>query len=352
MQSGDPETVDAAVDLLKRRLPPTWVVEKRTARDELDDVDLVITTPAGTRATLFVEVKIGVSPRDVEALMGGPWRRWRRQTANQPLLLVSPYLAPRVRELLAQEGVSYLDLTGNIRITLDPPEVFIETQGAHRDPEATTPRTALRGAKAGAVVRELVDAVPPYTAAEVARAANVDQGYLTRILDTLVGEGLIDRERAGPVTRVDWPALLRRRAEAVDLFGSARAVRGLARRGIPELLDRLRARPASRWRLPTVTGSVAAASLVPVDEPELLVLYAMNPPELASELDLTGEGEGDTIIIRPDNEVVFSRGRRDGGVAWAAPSQIAIDCLSVTGRMHSEGDALIAWMRENEDRWR
>lgn len=351
-QMGERELLDAAVDALARRLPANWAVEKQASAADSDAADLVIKAPGG-QTLLLVEVKTDVSPRDVEALMGGPWRRWRRQMGNQPILLVAPYIGPRARELLVEENLSYLDLTGNTRISLDYPGIFIETQGASQNPRSTKPRAAIRGAKAGAVVRVLVDAAPPYTGAEIARAANVNEGYLSRILDTLVDEGLIHRERSGPVTQVDWPALLRRRSQALDLFRPTGTYRYVARQGTSVLLERLRGRSAyDRW-LPTVTGSFAAARLAPVAAPTLLVLYTMNPRELASEMDLLpAEAGADTVLIRPDNNSAFGGAQRDGGIAWAAPSQIAIDCLGGSGRMPSEGEALIAWMRENEGRWR
>lgn len=347
------ELLDAAVEALARRLPPRWAVEKRAAADDPDAADLVIESPnAGSGTLVFVVAKMDVSPRDVEALIGGPWRRWRRQMGNRPILLVAPYIGPRVRELLAQEDISYLDLTGNSRINLDHPGVYIETEGARQDPRSGKPRSAVRGAKAGAVVRVLVDAVPPYTGVDIARAANVDQGYLSRILDTLVDEGLVDRERSG-VTRVDWPAMLQRRARALDLFRPAGTYRYVARQGTSALVERLRDRPPAGRRPPTVTGSFAAARIAPVAAPALLVVYTMDPRALADELQLLPADAGaDTVLIRPENDVAFARADRDGGMAWAAPSQVAIDCLAGSGRMPSEGEALIHWMRDNESEWR
>lgn len=347
------ELLDAAVEALTRRLPPTWTVEKQVSPGDTAATDLVIKTPnTGSQALIFVEVKSDVSPRDVETLMGGPWRRWRRQMGNQPILLVAPYIGPRVRELLTQENVSYLDLTGNAKISLDYPGVFIDTQGATHDPRSAKQRSGIRGAKAGAVVRTLVDAKPPYTGAEIARAAKVNEGYLSRILDTLADEGLIDRESFGPVTRVDWPAMLRRRAQTLDLFRPIGTFRYVARQGSSSLLDQLRSRPAS-GQPPTVTGSFAAARLAPVAAPTLLVVYTMNPREIESELELLpAEAGADTVLIRPDNAVAFARAEREGGIAWAAPSQVAIDCLAGSGRMTSEGEALIDWMRDDESRWR
>jgi hypothetical protein len=79
----------------------------------------------------------------------------------------------------------------------------------------------------------------------------------------------------------------------------------------------------------------------------------MTPRDLANELELLpAETGADTVLIRPDNPVVFARSARDGGLTWAAPSQVAIDCLSGSGRMPAEGNALIEWMREDETRWR
>jgi MarR family protein len=347
------ELLDAAMNTLTRRLPSSWTLEKQASAGDSEASDLIIKTPNTGGQLIFVEVRSKVSPRDVEALMGGPWRRWRRQMGNQPILLVAPYIGPRVRELLTEENVSYLDLTGNSRISLDYPGVFIETQGASQDPHATKPRAALRGAKAGAVVRVLVDVAPPYTGADIARMAKVNEGYLSRILDTLVDEGLIDRERSGPITRVDWPAMVRRRAQALDLFRPVGTHRYIAREGASALLDGLRERTASGRRPPTVTGSFAAARLAPIAAPTLLVLYTMNPRELETDLELLpAEAGADTVLIRPDNNVAFERAQPDGAIAWAAPSQVAIDCLAGTGRMPSEGEALIGWMRENESEWR
>jgi len=347
------ELLDAAVEMLARRLPSSWAVEKQPSASDPDASDLVITSQnTGSQTLVFVEVKADASPRDVEALIGGPWRRWRRQMGNRPILLVAPYVGPRVRDLLTEEDISYVDLTGNVRISLDYPGVFIKTEGARRDPRSTKPRSAVRGAKAGAVVRALVDAQPPYTGVGLAQAAKVNEGYLSRILDTLVDEGLIDRERAG-VTRVDWPAMLRRRATTLDLFRPVGTYRYVARQGTSALVDRLRRRPGSGRRQPTVTGSFAAARIAPIASPALLVVYAMDPRSLADELEmLPADAGADTVLIRPDNDVAFARAVRDGGMAWAAPSQVAIDCLAGSGRMPSEGEALIGWMRENESEWR
>jgi len=58
------------------------------------------------------------------------------------------------------------------------------------------------------------------------------------------------------------------------------------------------------------------------------------------------------ILLRPFDEAVWSRLDRDDGISYVAPSQAAADCLTGTGRMPAEGEALLAWMAQNEESWR
>jgi Domain of unknown function (DUF1905)/Bacteriocin-protection, YdeI or OmpD-Associated len=55
---------------------------------------------------------------------------------------------------------------------------------------------------------------------------------------------------------------------------------------------------------------------------------------------------------RPFDRVVWLQTSVDGGLRYAAPSQVAVDCLSGNGRMPAEGEALLEWMLANESEWR
>jgi hypothetical protein len=351
-QLSEGELLDAAIQTLTARLPPDWAVEKTTIGEDPEPRDMLIKTPRGSgQAVVLVEARPRVSARDVQVLMGGPWRRWRRQSGNQPILLVAPYIAPRVRDLLMEENVSYLDLTGNIRITLDYPGVFIEAQGAQRDPSLTKKTRGLGGAKVGSVIRLLVDFEPPYTGAEIARGARVNEGYASRILDTLQDEGLIERDPSGPIRQVEWPGLLRRRAQEIDLFRETSSLRFIARQGARQAIEGLKSLKDDPP--PTITGSFAAARLSPVAAPILLAVYTSSARELADDLNLLpAEAGADTALIRPDNPVVYERATKSEGLWYAAPSQIAIDCLAGSGRMPAEGEEVISWMQENQSEWR
>jgi hypothetical protein len=251
---------------------------------------------------------------------------------------------------LEAERVSYIDLAGNIRLELQ--NLFVAVEKATRNPSPTkTPPPGLRGASGGRVLRVLVDARPPYALTDIAKAAGVDGGYTSRILDALSDEALIEREPRGKVTKTDWPALLRERAQHLNLLGSRAAQGYISPRGTREALNVLSNRPpAESW---AITGSFAAAEVAPVAAPSLLVLYAMNPTAVAADLGLLPADDGaNVVLIRPSNYGPFDRTRRKDDLVWAGLSQVVLDCLSGNGRMPAEGEALIDWMSENEPAWR
>jgi hypothetical protein len=58
------------------------------------------------------------------------------------------------------------------------------------------------------------------------------------------------------------------------------------------------------------------------------------------------------MLLRPFDPIVFARTRIEDGLRYAAPSQVAVDCLTGNGRMPAEGEALLRWMQANEPAWR
>ena len=203
-------------------------------------------------------------------------------------------------------------------------------------------------------MRVLVDTIPPYGLSYVSEQAKVSPSYASRTLDALEEEALVRRAGRGRVVEVDWPALVRRRAETSSLFDPLRTLSFIARRGIDDVLRALGAGAAGD-REYAVTGSFAAARLVTVAAPRGLVLYYDGQAvDLTGPLGLMAADEGgDVRVITPPDRGVFERAEVDNtGVLWAAPSQVAIDCLAGTGRMPEEGEAVLDWMAEHETRWR
>jgi len=126
-------------------------------------------------------------------------------------LLTAPYLSPTLRASLAERGVSFADATGNLRMVAEQPGLFIERQGARKDPwPSDDALRSLRGRAAGRAVRALVDFRPPYGVRDLAKRASVPLGSLSRALDLLDREGLVTRDDRGSVIDIDWEGTIRR----------------------------------------------------------------------------------------------------------------------------------------------
>lgn len=356
------ELIDGALKLLASRLPPGWTVERvegQGARTGEGDAVFAFNTQSRIgMGSAIVEAKRTFGPADVDRLLGGMTRRLREATGSAPILLVSDFLSPRTRELLAKEDISYLDLTGNIRLVMQSPPVFVEVAGADRRPSTTTTRrtAGLAGAKVGSVVRFLAEVVPPYGVNDIEDATGISRGYVSRVLDRLSDEALIGREPRRQVESVDWPAMLRRRGQVVDLFRANTARTYVSSNGARAVLEAL-PRSAVAEDL-VVTGSFAAVRKAPVAGPALLVMYVV-PSGGVPRFDTTATQFGlrptdeaaDVVLLLPSNDRVVQDSWTEDNVRFVNLPQLAVDCLGGSGRMPAEGNALVEWMQGNTDEW-
>jgi hypothetical protein len=267
---------------------------------------------------------------------------------------VAPWLSPRTRELLAARDFAYLDLTGNVLLRLARPAVYLRLEGAHNNPTGAQARgpATLKGARAGRLIRLLADVRPPYRLTELARAADLNPGYVSRLLNTLSEQALLRRVR-GVVRHVDWPSLLRSRAESYDSLRSGKVHQFVAPRGARAAYEQLpvvSSQPGTRL---IVTGSFAAHAVAPVAAPVQLLAYSTEPEQHAQSLGLLPtETGGDVLLITPADEGQMMRPRIVGDVLHVAHSQLVLDCLSGGGRLPAEGEAVLDWMIANESLWR
>lgn len=353
--------VDGAVAWLREHIPTNWEVARanRTIAgpnlsepQTLGEAVIELRSANSTYATFAVEARRSFSPRDVERLLPGLTRLLRTLAGNVPVLVVAPWLSARTQELLRREGINYIDITGNARVQLDNPAVYISATGETRNPDpAERGRARVRGPKAARLVRLLIDVRPPYGVREIASATDLAPGYVSRLLDALDREALVGRSRKGEVESVDVPGLVKRWAESYDVLKSNEAQKFIAPNGASKALQIL-SEEASPTQL-AITGSFAAVRIAPVAAPALLLAYCEDPAPIVDRLGLLpADAGGNVILLRPFDRVVWERTSTDGGLTYVAPSQTAVDCLTGTGRMPSEGEAVLAWMVENESEWR
>lgn len=345
-----------AVDWFRERLPENWSVDLDAPSEEdgrtRTDGRIVLQAPGGS-AWIAVEARGSLSPLEAENLLPRLAQLLRSMSGNVPLLIVAPWLGSRTRDLLVEQGVNYLDQTGNALVKLSNPAVYIESKGSARNPDPKARGAVrLRGPKAGRLIRTLVDVRPPYTLKDLVQATDLAAGYVSRTLDALNQEALIKRAPRGPVESVDVPALLRRWAASYDVFTSNQSSMFIAAEGLDSLLRAMRAETAKGAQM-VITGSVAASRLAPISSPALLLAYTPEPELLAHRLRLLPADEGANVgLLWPYDLIAMNRTSWADGLQFAAPSQVAADCLTGNGRMPSEGEAILSWMQSDEGAWR
>jgi hypothetical protein len=336
MSIPDNSLIIAASRLLQDRLPPGWKVERVSRLGRTDR--LRITSSEGRAGEIAVSPLSRPDPRNA-----------RQLPADRPLLVAAAYLSRGVREVIESEGVSYVDQTGNVRVVLDDPGLFIATPGAASNPWPDERSFTLRGIKAGRVVCTLARLNPPVGVRELALQANTDPGYVSRLLGMLDREAIVDRTAQGRVERVDWRRLLLRWSEDAPLESRAKASTWLAPRGIKSFLEGLR--EAGFPYL--VTGSAVAAGIAPVAPTRLVSVYVDDPERLALSVGLRAATAGaNVLLLQPEDESLFDRADIREGLRTAWLPVVVADLLSGSGRSPAEAEALIGWMAAHEGVWR
>jgi hypothetical protein len=336
MDHSDNKMITNASRVLQERLPPGWAIER------------VATSNRAQR--LRISARDGRSRELPVTALSRPDPRTARQIPTErPLLVVAAYLSRGVREAIEDEGASYVDQTGNVRLVLDEPGLFILTSGAESNPWPEKRRLTLRGAKAGRVVYALARARSPIGVRELAAAADTDPGYVSRLLGMLDREAIVDRTTRGGVKQVDWRKLLLRWSEEAPLASRTTGSTWLAARGLKNLWDDLRGAGFPYL----VTGSAVAAAIAPVAPTRLASVYVEDAESAAEALGLRAADAGaNVVLLQPGDDSLFDRAEDRDGLRTATLPLVVADLLSGPGRSPSEGESLMNWMAAHEEAWR
>ncbi len=346
-----------ALDLVAQRLPPGWqfaVEEQVRIGDRRVDAVVELRAPDDRRVLLLVEAKRELATRDVANVL--EQLELARASVEEPAdvlpMLVARYLPASTRARLEQRGTAYADATGNLRLALERPALFLRDVGASRDPwrGPGRPRGSLKGPPAARVVRALVDFAPPFTVPQLIKLSRASSGATYRVVEFLEQEALIERQPRSAITTIDWRALLERWSQDYGFQQSNTVGAYLQPRGLPAVLDDLRSAPDLRYAL---TGALAAERLAPYASPRLAMIYVERLDQAAEMLDLREVDSGTNVLLATGSyDAVFERTQETDGLRITAPSQIAVDLLTAPGRGPSEAGALLDWMAANESTWR
>ncbi len=352
------DVLQRAIELIRDRLPATWEsdVDPQAASIADAGVDAIVRVraPSGEQAVFAIEAKRLLRTGEVPGVLESARRAAAAISGDgeATVVLAARYLAPATRERIAASGAGYIDATGNLLLTAERPAIYLADRGADRDPwrGPGRPRGTLKGPPAARVVRALIDFAPPYTVPELAERSEASTGATYRVVEFLEGEGLIERQRYGPITTVDWRTLVTRWADDYGFAQSNTVETFLEPRGLEALLMRLKRSEGFDY---AVTGSLAAVRVAPFAPARLATVYVSDLRAAIEALALRPAESGANVALAVGAyDVALERTEIVDGVRFAALSQAAVDLLTGPGRSPSEATALLDWMQSDESRWR
>ena len=349
------DVLRVCVQQLRDQLPAGWAlvpVSVNGGEGRPCDAVLSVSGPDGTTASLVVEAKRVLERRDVLAV-SEQLREAAGRFPNAWSVLVARYLAPSVREALTEQGVSYIDATGNMRLVVSTPGLFIASSGVDSDPwrGPGRPRGTLKGVPAAKVVRALADYTGPWSIRELIDRSGASTGATYRVIEYLEREDLVTRDEDGKIVLRNWRRLLQQWSKDYGFVRSSRITRYIEPRGLATFLTKAVDVAGVQY---AVTGTTAAAEWAPYAPARSALVYVADAEHAAAAWGLRpAESGANVLLAEPITDAVFERATTaaDGTVIVAA-AQVAVDLMSGPGRNPAEAEELMDWMERNESTWR
>lgn len=340
--------------LVAQRLPGSWNVTEtfEPLKGPLrPDLDIQIQAPDGRLARLVIEVKRAVERRDV-ARIGEQARRMATGSEGIPVV-AARYLSASVRQALDDDGLSYVDATGNMRIVINWPAVFISDRGEDRDPwRKGRPRGTLKGEPAARVARALLDYRRDWRVRDLISTSGASSGATYRVLEYLQREDLVVKE-GDRYSVTDWERLLREWSADAAFPTTSRVMAFIEPRGVDYFLSKLS--KGSAFPV-AVTGSVAAKEWAAYAPAKAAYVYVSSIQETSEQWGLRPNATAPNVILLEPTTVgdvpFVNAVSSKAGYLVAAPPQVAADLLNGPGREPAEGEYLIEWLKANEKQWR
>jgi hypothetical protein len=160
--------------------------EPEASEDQVDI--LACLNVSGRRHVLACEVKTNGQPRYVRPALLQLRNYVAHLEGDATAVLIAPFLSSQAQALCREQGVSFLDLEGNVRLVFDG--IFIERTVAGRPALERRELKSLFKPKSAQVLRAMLrDPARAWRVTELAEAAGVSLGHINN-----VKVGLIDRE--------------------------------------------------------------------------------------------------------------------------------------------------------------
>ena len=256
-----------------------------------------------------------------------------------PLVAV-PFMGKTGREICEKAGISWLDLSGNAKITAPSVRIWIEGR-PNRYAKRGRP-TNLFAPKSSRVARQLLLHWNDYQPqAELVRSTALDSGYISRIVRRLVDESLVEERDDGAI-RPTNPSLLLEAWSSSYEFDRHRIVRGhVPARSGTDLTQNLSHAMTDNGVDHAATGLSAAWLMTHFAAHRIVTFYVQSPPSPSTleQLRFKEEERGsNTWIVIPNDAGVFQGGEKIEGIPCVSPVQVYLDLTDHPERAKEAAD--------------
>ena len=277
--------------------------------------------------TLLLEWKGtgGVGP--IVAAIDQVSRRTRHLDGDVIPLVAVPFMGETGRARCAEAGISWIDLSGNARISAPGIRILVEGK-PNRYRQRGRPSTAF-APKSSRIARWLLlDPSASTTQRQLARATGVDEGHASRVIGKLREDHLVFRDNDGAIRPQD-PALLLDAWNEDYNFDKHHILRGHVPARSGDLLVRQLADALTKESIPYAATGLAAAWLMDrfaAFRTATLYLKDEPAPGTLDFISFREETRGANVwLVVPNDEGVFHGSAMIDGVRCVHPIQVYLD---------------------------
>ena len=335
-------------------LPPTWSLDTvAEAGRGRPDFTMRFVGPDGSEGTVIVEAKRSLNRGDVPSVLQ-QLRGYAESDQSEDIALggdgsVSQRVGPRAHRVRRRE---LLRLHRQRPVGVAPALALHPNDGSGQGPLAVRRRTPqLEGSRHRTGPPGDPRFRSPVRCPRARHRADVPLGSLSRTIDFLNREGLIERSGRKPITDVDWQGVIRRWAKDYGVSSSNQIATYLG----------------SAWDCPTSRGKLEGrkrglrndrcdrrSTLRPdCPDPTGRRLRQRRQQMGRSTRSPRSRRRRQRLAHRAISTTSCSS-EPSRATAWSAstPPNSPSTCLTGPGRDPAEGDELLTWMERNQDAWR
>ena len=292
-----------------------------------EEVDLVLDAGAHRFVAEFkadgTAAPISAAVRAVRALAG-------KLGKKAIPMVVTPFMGEVGRQLCAESGVSWMDLSGNAGI--EAPGLRIQIKGQPNQFKRRGRPASLFAPKSSRIAHWLLlHPERAFAQRELAQAAGMGEGFVSRIVHGLEEQELVVREPNGAVRVRDYNVLLDAWREAYD-FSKHHIIRGhIAARSSDEILRKLGEHFDATHLQYAVTGLAGAWLCTHFAGFRLVVFYVAQNPNapMLQDVGFHEEQRGENVwLVVPNDAGVFLGVSQRDGLMTVDPVQLYLDLKS------------------------